>query len=177
VELKLENWPIDRLVGYARNPRKNDAHVNRMAESIKEFGFTVPVLAKSDGTVIDGHLRLKAANALQLETVPVIVADHMTEAQVKAFRILVNRSVAWAEWDVELLKLEFDDLTELDFNLDLTGFDTDARDNILKEPEIPPEDKSTQDEHKYTLTVTFENDAEQEDLFLELRDRGFKVKV
>ena len=80
-------WPIDRLVFYARNPRKNDAAVDRMCGSIREFGFKIPVLARSDGEVVDGHLRLKAARKLGITEVPVILCDEWTEAQVKAFRL------------------------------------------------------------------------------------------
>jgi len=77
-----------------------------MAASINEFGFKIPVLARSSGEVVDGHLRLKAAQKLGLTEIPVVLCDEWTPAQVKAFRLLVNRSVTWAEWDDELLKLE-----------------------------------------------------------------------
>ena len=120
---QLEQWPLERLVPYARNPRKNDQAVDKVASAIREFGFRVPILAKSDGTVIDGHLRLKAAHKLKLETVPVLLADDMTETQVKAFRISVNRMSELAEWDIELLALELEDLRLEDFDIDLTGFD------------------------------------------------------
>src|SRR5713101_9419740 len=93
VPLRIEIWAIARFVPYARNPRKNDHAVERMAASIREFGFRVPVLARSSGDVIDGHLRLKAAQKLAISEIPVIVCDDWTEAQVKAFRRLVNRSV------------------------------------------------------------------------------------
>ena len=96
---QIQIWKIDRLVFYARNPRKNDAAVDRMCASIREFGFKVPVLARSDGTVVDGHLRLKAARKLgswpggDVTCIPVILCDEWSDAQVKAFRLLVNRSV------------------------------------------------------------------------------------
>lgn len=120
--LRIEYWPIDRLQPYERNPRRNDKAVPQMVASIREYGFTIPVLAKSDGLVIDGHLRLKAAVQLKLAEVPVIPCDTWTEAQVKAFRLMVNRSVAWADWDMDALALEFGDLKALDFDLTLTGF-------------------------------------------------------
>ncbi len=75
---------------YGRNPRKNDAAVDRMVASIREFGFKVPVLARSDGEVVDGHLRLKAAKKLGITEAPVILCDEWTPAQVKAFRLRVN---------------------------------------------------------------------------------------
>ena len=128
---QIEVWPIDRLVFYARNPRKNDAAVDRMCASIREFGFKIPVLARSDGEVVDGHLRLKAAKKLGLTDVPVILCDEWSPAQVKAFRLMVNRSVAWAEWDEELLSLELLDLKGLDFDLSLTGFDPRELDALL----------------------------------------------
>jgi ParB-like chromosome segregation protein Spo0J len=100
---QIEMWQIDRLVFYGRNPRKNDAAVDRMCGSIREFGFKIPVLARSNGEVVDGHLRLKAAKKLDIAEVPVILCDEWTQSQVKAFRLMVNRSVAWADWDEELL--------------------------------------------------------------------------
>src|SRR6266849_5103233 len=121
--MQLEMWPLTRLVLYIRNPRKNDHVVDRMMSSIREFGFKVPVLARSNGDVIDGHLRLKAAERLGITEVPVILCDDWTDAQVKAFRLLVNRSVNWADWDTELLSLELLDLKGFDFDLSLTGFD------------------------------------------------------
>src|SRR5690348_5123052 len=118
-----EIWFIDRFVAYARNPRRNDAAVDRMAASIREFGFKIPVLACSSGVAVDGHLRLKAARKLGISEIPVILCDEWTPAQVKAFRLMVNRSVTWAEWDDALLGLELLDLKNLDFDLGLTGFD------------------------------------------------------
>src|ERR1700674_3913882 len=123
MDYKIEIWSIERLVFYARNPRKNDAAVDRMCASIREFGFKIPVLARSDGEVVDGHLRLKAAKKLGIVEVPVILCDEWTPAQVKAFRLMVNRSVAWADWDDDLLSLELLVLKGLDFDLSLTGFE------------------------------------------------------
>src|SRR5580698_6998805 len=108
VAQNIEIWPITRLVEYPRNPRKNDAAVDRMCASIREFGFKIPCLIRGDGEVIDGHLRLKAARKLEITEIPIIRCDEWTQAQVKAFRILVNRSATWAEWDNELLALELD---------------------------------------------------------------------
>jgi DNA modification methylase len=133
----VESWPIDRFVFYARNPRKNDAAVDRMCSSIREFGFKVPVLARSSGDVVDGHLRLKSARKLgswpggDTTGIPVILCDEWTPAQVKAFRLMVNRSVMWAAWDEELLALELQELNEADFDLSLTGFDPKELDDLL----------------------------------------------
>jgi hypothetical protein len=121
--LQIQIWLIDRLVFYARNPRKNDAAVDLMCSSIREFGFKIPVLARSDGEVVDGHLRLKAARKLgnwpggDTSAIPVILCDEWTPAQVRAFRLMVNRSVTWADWDEELLALEIQELNAAEFDL------------------------------------------------------------
>lgn len=129
--LVFETWPIERLIEYARNPRKNDHAVDKVAAAIREFGFRVPVVAKSDGTVVDGHLRLKAAKKLGLDEVPVVLADDMTEAQIKAFRLSVNKVAELADWDDELLGLEILDLKEMGFDIDLIGFDADEIANLF----------------------------------------------
>jgi DNA modification methylase len=132
-------WAIDRLVPYARNPRKNDGAVDRMCSSIQEFGFKIPCLVRSNGEVIDGHLRLKAAQKLGITEIPVVLCDEWTDAQVKAFRLLVNRSVTWADWDDELLALELQEINALDFDLSLTGFDVGEIEDLLATP-TPDED-------------------------------------
>jgi ParB-like chromosome segregation protein Spo0J len=132
---EIQTWPIDKLVFYARNPRKNDAAVDRMCGSIREFGFKIPVLARSDGEVVDSHLRLKAARKLNITEVPLILCDEWTPAQVKAFRIMVNRSVTWADWDEELLALELQELNAEEFDLSLTGFNPKEIDDLLALPE------------------------------------------
>jgi DNA modification methylase len=128
---QVELWPIDRLREYPRNPRKNDAAVDRMCASIQEFGFKVPCLVRSDGEIVDGHLRLKAARKLGITDIPIILCDEWTLAQVKAFRIMVNRSVTWADWDEELLALELQEIQEMDFDVSLTGFDVHEIDSLL----------------------------------------------
>ncbi len=128
-----QTWPLERLIDYARNPRKNDHAVDKVAAAIKEFGFRVPIVAKSDGLVVDGHLRLKAARKLGLAEVPVVLADDLTDAQVKAFRISVNRMAELAEWDSELLALELGELGELGFDLELTGFSEDEANALTPE--------------------------------------------
>jgi ParB-like chromosome segregation protein Spo0J len=88
-----------------------------MCSSIREFGFKIPVLARSDGEVVDGHLRIKAARKLRMTEIPELLCDEWSPAQVKAFRLMVNRSVSWASWDDELLKLELEELNAADFDL------------------------------------------------------------
>ncbi len=130
-ELKVELWSIAKLHPYCRNPRKNDHAVYRMMASIQEFGFKIPILVRGSGEVVDGHLRLKAAQKLRLSEVPVILCDEWSEAQVKAFRLMVNRSATWANWDPELVALDIQELKALDFDLSLTGFDATEIDDFL----------------------------------------------
>ena len=143
VSMEIQTWSIERLVFYARNPRKNDAAVDRMCDSIREFGFKIPCLVRSDSEVIDGHLRLKAARKLGITEIPVILCDEWTPAQVKAFRLMVNRSATWADWDEDLLKLELLDLQASDYDLALTGFETKEIDELIlndtpEEDALPP---------------------------------------
>ncbi len=102
-----------------------------MCDSIRQFGFKVPCLARSDGEVVDGHLRLKAARKLGITEIPVILCDEWTPAQVKAFRLMVNRSVEWASWDEEALALELQEIQDMDFDVSLTGFDVHEIDTLL----------------------------------------------
>lgn len=124
-------WPIERLIEYVRNPRKNDNAVDLMCASIREFGFKIPCLVRSDGEVVDGHLRLKAARKLGITEIPVILCDEWTPAQVKAFRLMVNRSATWAQWNEELLALELQEIQESEFDLSLTGFEDEELARLL----------------------------------------------
>jgi len=121
--MNVKNWTIDRLVPYARNPRKNDAAVDKVAASIKEFGFRQPIVVDGEGVIIAGHTRYKAARKLGLLEVPVHVAEGLTPAQIKAYRIADNKVGELAEWDMDLLALEIEDLKLDDYPIDLTGFD------------------------------------------------------
>jgi len=112
-----------------------------MCSSIREFGFKIPCLVRSSGEVVDGHLRLKAARELRMAEIPVILCDEWSEAQVKAFRLMVNQSATWAEWDDELLAAELQQLQDLHFDLDLTGFNSDEIDQYLLH-EVPHEDEA-----------------------------------
>jgi DNA modification methylase len=125
---------IDQLIPSPRILRKNDGAVNRMIAVIKEYGIPIPILARHRGDkieIVDGHLRVKASSKMGRPTIPVVFCDDWSEAQVKAFRILVNRSATWAAWDEELLTLELTDLDALDFDLSLTGFDPFEIDEFL----------------------------------------------
>lgn len=151
--LKYQTFETNKLIEYIRNPRNNDAVVDKMVDCIKEYGFRIPIVAKSDGSVVDGHLRLKAARKLGLKEVPVVLADDLTEAQIKAFRLVANQSANWAEWDKDLLRLELLDLKGMDFDLNLTGFDLSEVDRLIQENKTIQEDEFEENiEEKEVIT-------------------------
>ena len=124
---KIEQWPIGKLLPYARNARTHSQEqVAMVAASIVEFGFTNPILCGSDGIIVAGHCRLAAAQKLSLEIVPVVVLDHLTPTQRRALVIADNRTAELAGWDDAMLRVELDALRDDDFDLSLTGFDADA---------------------------------------------------
>lgn len=131
---------VDELIPYEKNPRKNDEAVEYVANSIKEFGFKVPIVIDKDNVIIAGHTRLKGAKKLGLKEVPCIVADDLTEEQVKAFRLADNKVSEVAEWDMTLLGEELLDIEDLDM--------TDFGFELFDEKEIEDEE-----DNPYTTKV------------------------
>jgi DNA modification methylase len=132
---KIETRLVADLIPYAANSRTHsDAQVAQIAASIKEFGWTNPILIDDDNTIIAGHGRLLAARKLGMEEVPAIILDHLTKAQQRALVIADNQLALNAGWDMDMLKAEIEDLSLEDFNLDLLGFDEKFLDGLL-EPE------------------------------------------
>jgi DNA modification methylase len=129
---QIEVIEIGRLIPYARNSRTHsDEQVTQIAASIKEFGFTNPVLIDSDGGIIAGHGRVMAARKLGRADVPCIRLGHLTEAQKRAYVIADNKLALNAGWDNEMLQVEFAELKDLDFDLNLTGFTSDEIDALM----------------------------------------------
>ena len=112
------------LIPYANNPRENDGAVDAVAASIKEFGFKVPVIIDKDNIIVAGHTRIKAAGKLGIDKVPCIIADDLSEEQIKAFRLADNKVGELAQWDFSKLEEELKELSEmdLDFQMDEFGF-------------------------------------------------------
>ncbi len=123
--------PVERLIPYARNPRKNAGAIDAVKASIAEFGFRQPIVVDENMVIIVGHTRLAAAKALGLATVPVHIAEGLTPAKARAYRLMDNRSSENAEWDDELLTLEFGDLKLEGYDLDLTGFNEEELARLL----------------------------------------------
>lgn len=147
---------------YEKNPRRNDDAVRYVAESIQQFGFKVPIVLDTNNIVIAGHTRLKAAKKLGLTKVPCIVADDLSEDQVKAFRLADNKVSEMAFWDYELLDQELDDL--FDFDMTVFGFE-DAEE--IDQPEEPEQDEEKRNERERTM------DAYNLDEFDQFHAEGF----
>src|ERR1700692_2566891 len=124
IKIQVEHWPIGRLIPRVNNPRTHSREqIASIAASIKEFGWTNPILVGADDDIIAGHARLLAARKLGMEEVPVIVLGHLSPAQRRALVIADNQlAIAGAGWDEEMLRIELAILHEEDYNLDLIGF-------------------------------------------------------
>jgi len=141
VDMKIEMIETGKLIPYARNPRHNEDAVSKLAASIKEFGFQQPIVVDEENVVIVGHTRLKAAQALDMEKVPVHVAKGLTPQQVKAYRLADNRLHEDSSWDNALLKLELQELDEAAYDLINTAFSQIQIDEILELGEDVEEDE------------------------------------
>ena len=153
--MKVKQTPIDQVIPYARNPRKNGDAIAKVAASLKEFGWQQPIVVDSEMVVIAGHTRLAAARTLGMEKVPVVIADGLTPAQVKAYRLADNRVSQEAQWDDELLSVELEELLADGYNLSETGFDEDELASLLAQeiegltdedsvPEVPETPKTVE---------------------------------
>lgn len=120
-KLKIQYKEIESIKPYTKNPRKNEDAVEFVANSIKAFGFKVPIIIDKDGTIVSGHTRYLAAQDLGMETVPTIMADDLTPEQIKAFRIADNKTSEKASWDDSLLKEELGEILD-DFDMTEFGF-------------------------------------------------------
>lgn len=147
-KVKIEYRNTADLLPYANNPRLNDGAVDAVAASIKEFGFKVPIIVDSDGVIVTGHTRLKAAKKLGIKTVPVIVADDLSPGQVKAFRLADNKTSELAEWDLAKLDIELGEIEDLDMSSfgfdDVTGGDLDFDD-------VPDLDEESYEEPEHVM--------------------------
>lgn len=114
--MKVEDWPIDKVTPYEKNPRRNDGAVEATANSLKEFGWQQPLVVDKDGVLIVGHTRLKAAIKLGMSKVPVLVADKLSAEQVAAYRLADNKTGELADWDFDLLGGELDEIENIDMS-------------------------------------------------------------
>lgn len=143
--MKIINRKIDEIIPYKNNPRNNDEAVDYVAKSIEEFGFKVPIILDKNNIIVTGHTRLKAAKKLGLKEVPTIMADDLTDEQIKAFRLADNKVSEYATWNDDLLNIELQDLdidmTDFGFDIDL-GLDEEQEIIEDEVPEVPEEPKA-----------------------------------
>lgn len=118
--MKIKNMKINDLIPYENNPRNNEGAIEYVANSIKQFGFKVPIVVDKDNVIVAGHTRWLAASALEMDEVPVVVADDLTPEQIKAFRLADNKVAEKASWDYSKLGVEIKDLLDIDLGFDLT---------------------------------------------------------
>lgn len=121
--MTIKEIALSKLKEYGNNPRHNDAAVEAVANSIREFGFKVPIIIDADNVIVAGHTRKRAAEMLGLEKVPCIVADDLTPEQIKAFRVADNKTAELADWDFEKLETELEELAELGLDMEQFGFE------------------------------------------------------
>jgi ParB-like chromosome segregation protein Spo0J len=176
---KIELIEIEKLIPYARNSRTHsDEQVAQIAGSIREFGFTNPVLINKDGTIVAGHGRVMAARKLGMESVPCLRLGHLTESQVRAYVIADNKLALNAGWDEEMLKAELDTLKDNGFDLNLTGFTDGEIDKLLGAAEVAPTEKTGIDyQEKYAVLIECDDEAHQQSIFDKLQSMGLTCKV
>lgn len=174
---------IEELKEYENNPRFNDNAVQKVADSIKEFGFKVPIIIDEDNIIVAGHTRYKAAKELGLETVPCIVADDLSPEQVKAFRLADNKVGEFSSWDEDKLYNELMELETMQFSVESFGFEsrdisttTTGEELENTQDDINP-DSNFNYKEQYGVIVMCKNEAEQEEIYSRLLEEGFECKV
>ena len=166
---------IDKKIGeikpYEKNPRKNDNAVDAVASSISQFGFKNPIVIDGNNVIICGHTRYKAAQKLGLDVVPCVVASDLTDEQVKAYRLADNKVSELAEWDIDLLGEELNDIFDIDMS-DF-GFDLSEEENTQTERD----DLSDKVGETYEVIVECVNEIEQEQIYNKLIGDGYSCRV
>ena len=149
--MNIVNLKVEELIPYINNPRNNNDAVDKVAASIKEFGFKVPIVIDKDNVVVTGHTRLLASKKLGLQEVPCVIADDLSPAQIKAFRIADNKVSEYAQWDEDMLKVELEELEEMNFDLDSVSIDFSDFDMALDLEDT--EEGQEQEENIYTKEI------------------------
>lgn len=159
---------------YEKNPRKNDNAVDEVANSISSFGFKVPIVIDKDNVIVCGHTRYKASKMLGIETVPCVVADDLTEEQIKAYRLADNKVSELAEWDIDLLGEELGDI----FDIDMSDFGFPLLEEE-EEPTAPTErkDLSSKVGETYEVIIECSDEMQQEELYSRLTGEGLSCRV
>lgn len=165
--MKIIEKKLIELKEYENNPRNNDSAVRAVANSIKEFGFKVPIIIDSDGVIVAGHTRRRAAELLGLETVPCIVADDLSPEQVKAFRLADNKTGELADWDFGKLEEELEELSNVDFDMSGFGFMDGVAigDGFLSDGGDDGAGGEGQKDYSIVYEIAFNNEEEQREWY------------
>lgn len=161
---------VNDLIPYENNPRINDEAIEYVKNSIKEFGFKVPVVIDKDNVIIAGHTRIKASKELGIKDIPCIIADDLTEEQVKAFRLADNKVSEKSMWDYTKLDEELDNILDIDMSMFDFNINTD-------DVEIERIDLSNKEFEKYETIITCQNEIELEEKYNKLMKEGYECKI
>ena len=172
--MQIINMRVDELKAYDKNPRRNDDAVEYVANSIREFGFKVPVVIDNQNTIVCGHTRVKAAIKLGMGEVPCIVADDLTPAQIKAFRLADNKVGELAMWDWDLLSDEMEELDNLGVDMSDFGFLSLEDD---EEPQDAAQDLSSDAKDVFEVIIECGSELEQEAVYYKLTQEGYQCRV
>lgn len=175
-ELKIVYMDINDLQMYENNPRKNSDAVQYVANSIQQFGFKNPIIIDKNNMIVCGHTRYKAARRLKMAKVPCIMADDLSEDQIRAFRLADNKVAEMATWDYDRLEQEFALLDPLEFDIADFGFFPNYEPDEDEE-EDPEDDIEESKEQSYTLVIDCESKAEQKDTYERLAKMGIIARM
>lgn len=168
--------PVPEVRPYEKNPRKNAEAVKYVKASIEKFGFKQPIIVDSNRVIIAGHTRLEAAKSLGMAEVPCIVADDLTDAQVKALRLADNKVAEFSEWEMNLLGEELGELAEIS-DIDMGDFGFDDNLEMDDEEENGTEEKGVNLSETFQIIVECENENEQQEIFEKLSGEGYKCRL
>lgn len=155
--MNIKMLRLQEIKPYEKNPRKNDGAVDYVAESIKSFGFRVPIVIDKNNVIVAGHTRYKAAKKLSLDQVPCVIADDLTEKQIQAYRLADNKVSEFSQWDNGLLDIELLDIGE-EIDMLLFGFEGDKGESETEAPEM--DFTETLDESHNYIVLYFDNDID-----------------
>lgn len=172
--MHITQKPLGEIHPYQNNPRKNAKAVNAVAESIKRYGFLVPIVLTADGEIVAGDTRYKAAKKLKLKTVPCVVADELDPEQIKAFRLADNKVSEIAEWDVDLLSAELADIAA---DMSVFGFDLPVEEDNDETGTGSGREPAFRYQEQYGVIVLCTDEAHQKEVYETLAGMGYDCKV
>lgn len=176
--MSVESWPIDQVYPYASNARRiSDLAVEKVAASLRAFGWRQPIVVDEHGTILAGHTRHLAARRLGLKSVPVHVARDLTPTQARAYRLADNRTAEETEWDREILGIELAALDEIGLDLAMSGIGFDPSELAgLLEPQAPPAEQQDQAAEEFQVVILCRDQADMDRTVADLKARGLRVK-